>query len=108
MCTFNKYFNTYIKAIFEVTLHFERDILSYPSLKYTSNLFPVCHFGFYNEIENMAHLVFKCPLYNPDRDMFQNIISDSLKSFFQLYKQVIIRLYLTEATTLYHSRELLD
>ena len=38
--------------------------------------------------------------------LFENVILWRLKSFFQLDDQVDIRLYLTEATVLYHSREL--
>ena len=52
-----------------------------------------------------------CPLYNPIRDKFQSLfekaVLGSLKYFFQLDQQVdIISLYLAEASTLRHSREL--
>ena len=51
----------------------------------------------------------ECPLSNPIRDkflsIFENVVLDSLKYYFQL-DQVDISLYLTKATTLRHSREL--
>ena len=59
-------------------------------------------------VENEAHFLLECPLYNSIRDKFpslsKKIIPGSLKSFFD--QQVNIRLYLTEATTLRHSRKL--
>ena len=42
----------------------------------------------------------KCP------SLFKNVILGSLKSFFNLDHQVDINLYLTEATSLRHSKEL--
>ena len=52
----------------------------------------------------------ECPLYNPIRDkfpsIFENVVLGSLQSFFQLDQRVNISLFLTEATALYHSREL--
>ena len=52
----------------------------------------------------------ECPLYEPIRDkflsLFENVAEGSLKSSFQLDHQVDISLYLTEATTLLHSKEL--
>ena len=61
-------------------------------------------------VENEAHFLLECPLYNSIRDKFpslsKKIIPGSLKSFFELDQQVNIRLYLTEATTLRHSRKL--
>ena len=52
----------------------------------------------------------ECPLYNPIRDkfslLFQNVVLGSLESFFKLDQQDDISLYLTEATALRHSREL--
>ena len=70
----------------------------------------LCHFCSYNVVENEAHFVLECPLYNSIRDKFQslfeNVVLGSLKSFFQLDHQVDISLYLTEATALRHSREL--
>ena len=61
-------------------------------------------------VENEAHFVLECPLYNPIRDKFpsllENLVLGSLKSFFQLDHQVDISFYLTETTTLRHSREL--
>ena len=48
------------------------------------------------------------PLYNPIRDkfpsLFENVVPGNLKSFFKLDQQVDISLYLTEATTLCHSK----
>ena len=38
--------------------------------------------------------------------LFENVVSWSLKSFFELDQQVNISLYLTKATALHHSREL--
>ena len=49
------------------------------------------------------------PLYNLTKDKFpslENVDLRSLKSFFQLDHQVDTNLYLTEATTLWHSRGL--
>ena len=50
------------------------------------------------------------PLYKCMRDrvasLFESVILQSLKSFFQLNKQVDIHLYLMETTTLLHFREL--
>ena len=50
------------------------------------------------------------PLHNLVRDkfssLFEDVILGSLKTFFQLDQQVDISLYLMEATTLRHSREL--
>jgi hypothetical protein len=55
--------------------------------------------------------VFECLLYNPIREkflsLFKNVVPGSLKSFFQWDQQVNVRLYLTEATALCHSRELI-
>ena len=73
----------------------------------------LCHFCSYNAIEHEAHCVLQCPLYNPIRDKFQslfeNVVSGSFKSFFQLDHQVDINLHLMEAigaTAFCHSREL--
>jgi hypothetical protein len=52
------------------------------------------------------------PLYDFIRDKFQslfeNVVTWSLMSLFQLDHQVDISLYLIEATALHHSRELAD
>jgi hypothetical protein len=70
----------------------------------------ICHFCSYYAIENEAHFMLESPLYNPIRDKFpspfENVVSGSLESFFQLDHQVDINLYLTEATALCHSRKL--
>ena len=70
----------------------------------------LCHFCSYNAVENEAHFMLECPLYNPIRDkfpsLFENVVPRSLKSFFPLDQQVKISLYLTKATTLRHSKEL--
>ena len=62
------------------------------------------------QFENEAHLVLECPLYDFIRDkfpsLFKNVVSGCFKSFFQLDQQVDIILYLTEATTLGHSKKL--
>jgi hypothetical protein len=42
------------------------------------------------------------------QSLFENVVLGSLKSLFQLDRQVDISLYLTEATVLCHSRELTD
>ena len=67
-------------------------------------------FSSYDAVENEAHFVLKCPLYNSNRaefhSIFENVELGSLKSILQLDHQVIISLYLTEATALCHSREL--
>ena len=62
----------------------------------------------FNVVENEAHIVLECPLYNSIRHKFQllNVVLGSLGSFFQLDHQVDISLYLKEAIALYHSREL--
>ena len=67
----------------------------------------------YSAVENEAHFVLECLLYNPVRhkfpSLFEEVILGSLKyfySFFQLDHQVDISLYLTEATALQHSRKL--
>jgi hypothetical protein len=55
--------------------------------------------------------VLEGPLQNSIRDkflsLFENVVLENLKSFFQLEHQVDISLYVMEATTLRHSRELL-
>ena len=60
-------------------------------------------------VENEAHFVLECSLYNPIRDkfpsLFENVLLGSFKSFFQFDQQVNICFYLTEATALRHSRE---
>ena len=70
----------------------------------------ISHYCSYNAIENHAHFVLESPLYNLFRDkfpsLFENIILESLESFFQLDQQVDISIYLTEVTALCHSREL--
>ena len=42
----------------------------------------LCHFCSYNAIENEAHLVLECPLYNPIRDkfpsLFENVVPRNL------------------------------
>ena len=74
----------------------------------------LCRFCFYYTVENETHFVFKCPLCNLLEIsfhhyllLFENVVPGSLKSFFQLNLQVEICLYLTEATALHHSRELI-
>ena len=70
----------------------------------------LCHFCSYNAIENEAHFVSECPLYNCIRDkfasLFETTIPRNLESFFQLDRQVDISLNLTKATALCHPREL--
>lgn len=71
----------------------------------------LCHFCSYNAIENEAHFMSECPLYNPailDKfpSIFQNAILGSPKSFFQSDHEVGISLYLTEVTPLCHSKKL--
>ena len=50
----------------------------------------------------------ECTLYNSFKDKFQllfeNVVLKSLKFFFQLDHQVVIRLYVREAPALCHSR----
>jgi hypothetical protein len=64
----------------------------------------LCHFCSYNTVENEAHYVLECPLYDPIRDkfpsLFENVVLGSLNSFFQLDHQGDISLYLKEATAL--------
>jgi hypothetical protein len=71
-----------------------------------------CHFCSYNAVENEAHFVLECPLCNHVRDkfpsLFENVVLENLKSFLQLNHQVDINLYLTKATALRHSRDLVD
>ena len=68
----------------------------------------LCHFCSYNVVENEAQFVLECPLFNSIRDKFQTLLKKvvlwSLKSLFQLAHQVETNLYLTETTTLRHSR----
>ena len=66
----------------------------------------LCHFCSYNAVKNEAHCVLECPPYNPIRDYFPSLVPRSLKFFFQLNQQDNISLYLTEAATLRHSRNL--
>ena len=70
----------------------------------------LCHFWSHNVVENEAHFVLECPLYNPIKNkfssLFKEVIQESLKSFFQLDHQVNVSLYLTEATTLRHSKNI--
>jgi hypothetical protein len=72
----------------------------------------LCHLCFYDAIINEAHFMLECPLDNSIRDkfpsLFENIVLESLKSYLQLDHQVDISLYLTEATILHHSRELIS
>ena len=69
----------------------------------------LCRFCSFNVVENEAHFVLECPLYNPIRDqfpsLFENIVPGSLKFFFQLDQQVDVSLYLAEATALHHSKK---
>ena len=57
------------------------------------------HFYYYYVIENEAHFMLKWLLHYPIKDefacLFEDIVLESLKSFFQLYHQVDISLYLT-------------
>lgn len=50
----------------------------------------------------------ECPLYNFIRHRFpsllKNVVLGSVKSFFSLYHQVGISLYLTKATILHYDR----
>ena len=59
----------------------------------------LCHFCSYNGIENEAHFVLECPLYNRIRNkfpsLFENAVPRSLKSSFQLDQQVNISLALS-------------
>jgi hypothetical protein len=66
----------------------------------------LCHFCFCNIVENEAYFVLECPLYNSLRDKFQSLFKKVLLKSLQLDHQVEFSLYLTEATTLRHSREL--
>jgi hypothetical protein len=62
-------------------------------------------------VENGAHFVLECPLYNPIEkfpSIFENVILRSLKSFFQLDQFVDINFYLTHPTTLHGSKKLAD
>ena len=65
----------------------------------------LCYFCSYNAVENKAHFVLECPLYNPIRDKFPSIFGNvlgSLKSFFQSYHQVDMSVPI-EDTALCHS-----
>ena len=67
----------------------------------------LCHFGV-NAVE--AHFIFECPLYNPITckfsSLFENVVPKNFKSFFQLDQQANINFYLTETSTLRHSKEI--
>ena len=59
----------------------------------------------------MRHIpCWNVPYIHPIRDkcssLYENVVLGSLKSFFHLDHQVDINLYLMEATTLRHSKEL--
>ena len=66
-------------------------------------------FALTNVVENEAHIVLECPLYNYITNrfpsMFDKVVLDTLKSFFQLDHQTHISLYLTKTTTLSYCRE---
>ena len=70
----------------------------------------LCRFCSYNEVDIEAHFVLECSLYNPIGDklpsLFENVVLESLMSFFRLDQQLDISLYLTEATTLRRSKNL--
>ena len=63
----------------------------------------LCHYCSHNAVKNEAHFILESPLYDPIRDkflsLFENVVLDNLKSFFQLDDQVDISLYLMKATT---------
>lgn len=67
----------------------------------------ICHF--YNVVENEAHFVLKCPLYNSVGDrfssIFQDVVLDNLKSFFQKDKKLILA-FISRTIALHYSREL--
>lgn len=70
----------------------------------------LCHFCSSSVIENEAHVVLKCLLYNPVANMkfpslFENVVLGSLKSFFQIDHQDDINIYFTKAKVLHHFRE---
>jgi hypothetical protein len=48
----------------------------------------LCHFCSYDAIENEAHFMLECPLYNLIKDkfpsLFENIAPGSLKSFLSI------------------------
>ena len=70
----------------------------------------LCHFCSCNVVENKTHFVLECPLNNFIKDKFhspfEKVVLRRLKSFFQMDHQVNVSIYLTQATTLHHSREL--
>ena len=64
------------------------------------------HFCLFNASENEAHFGLACLLNNPIRDkfssLFENVVSRSLKTFFDIDHQIDISFYLMEATVLRH------
>ena len=74
------------------------------TLKYI--LLNICHFCSCNTIQDEAYFMLECPIRVKFPSLFENIIQGSLKSL--LDHQVGISLYLTEASTLCHSRELVS
>ena len=76
-------------------------------LQVSTHAWMACHFCSYFAVENKAHFVLK---YNPIRDefspIFENIVLESLRYFFQLDNQLDITLYLMDITVLCHSRKL--
>ena len=38
----------------------------------------LCHFYSYDAVENEAHFVLECPLYNPIRDKFPSLFEDKV------------------------------
>ena len=67
----------------------------------------LCHFRSYNAVENEAHFVLEYP-HIKDRFplLSENAVLESLRSFFRFDRQVEIILYVTQATTLCHSKDL--
>ena len=70
----------------------------------------LCHFRSSCAIENEAHVVLKCALYDHVAvtkfpSLFENVVLGSLESFFQTDHLDAINIYLTKAKALHHSRE---
>jgi hypothetical protein len=67
----------------------------------------LCHFSFYNVIENEAHFVLECPLYNPIRDKLPSLFENVILGKFSFNWTIKLTLaFISEDIALYHSREL--
>ena len=80
-----------------------------PNLKIIKSSIPICHICSCNVVDNEAHFVLECPLYDSIRDrflsLFENAVLGSVESFYQLDHRVDISRYFTEECALCYSTE---